>query len=791
MVSRGPSSVHAAGGAVDRRTFLRGLAVSSGAIAGSAAVPDTVFGTQPARGAVATGDVEWHRAPCPFCAVGCGLLVGIRDGRAVAVKGDTASPVSRGLACVRGYHALQALHGADRISSARIRSGGHLVDAPLTDALDLVAARLRETRAAHGSDSLAVYGSARWTVAERYVASRLFRGALGTHNVVSDAALDDASGAAGRLGSFGMHGAPGCYDDIEHADVFVLWNHNLAESDPVLFSRILERRRTAPAVRIIELTTRTTRTSYAADRSLPYAPRSELALANALCHEIVSRGWANRSFIERHVGFRVGRSAGSARAAGDTLAAESAESVDWEGYVRFLQAYEPDTMENVVGIPAAEVRWLASLYGDPARTIVSIWGADVNRHAQGTWLNNALYNIHLLVGKVATPGNAALCTTALADACTALECAGPLQPADRTAGAPTDLQRRLAARIWRTRAERVDARPAPDPLSLFVALEEGTVHFLWVQRADPLMRLPDLGRFRAAVSRTDRFLVVSDGYPTATTDTADVVLPAALWIEREGVTGNAERRLQHVAQLVPPPGDAADCAWQMIEVAQRLGLADAFPWPRAGQAQAAWHEYARFHAAASRRLPPLETLRAQPGALWPYTAQGGTNWRYSTAHDAAADARRGAFDFYGHVDHRAWIWLRPHQPPVEAPDAEFPFWLTSGPVLEHDVSGATRRVPVLHRAMPRAYAELNIRDAAQLGIRSGERVRLVGRRGSLEVEARIDHRTQPARGSVFVPSFDEAVPVNLLTLAASCPVSGQPDYGACVRIERIANGGTR
>ena len=187
----------------------------------------------------------------------------------------------------------------------------------------------------------------------------------------------------------------------------------------------------------------------------------------------------------------------------------------------------------------------------------------------------------------------------------------------------------------------------------------------------------------------------------------------------------------------------------------------------------------------------MSELRAKTGVMWPYADGRETRWRYNTAQDPAADRSRGAFDFYGHPDHRAWIWLRPYQPPVEAPDEAYPFWLVTGAVLEYWGTGTmTQRIPALHRAIPRAYVELNREDAGELGISDGEIVRLVSRRGSLEVPARIEYRSQPSRGQLFVPTFDEAVPVHLLTPDAGCPLSGQPDAGKCaVRVERLRRGG--
>jgi nitrate reductase NapA len=302
-----------------------------------------------------------------------------------------------------------------------------------------------------------------------------------------------------------------------------------------------------------------------------------------------------------------------------------------------------------------------------------------------------------------------------------------------------------------------------------------------------MVSLPNASRFRAAARRDGRFIVVSEVYPTPTTDVADVVLPAAMWFEREGDFVNPERRIEHFDRLVRPPGDCLSDMRQMIEVARRLGHGALFPWDVAGAESAVWDELGRLHDKPLDALPARAALGSGSGTLWPAPAGKETQWRFNAAHDPAADRRHGDFDFYGHPDHRAWIWLRPHEPFAESPDREFPYWFSSGSVVEHWGTGSmTRRIPSLHRALPNSYVEINGADARTLGIRDGDTVRLTSRRGSVELEARIDYRGQPPRGCVFVPAFDEGAPVNLLTLDACCPISGQPAYGACaVRIARV------
>lgn len=774
----------------DRRTFLKRIAMASATAAASALMPDIVFGEDVERYIGDPADLVWKKTPCRFCGVGCGLQVAIEDGRAVAVRGDPDSPVNRGLACVKGYHSVQALYGRDRLTRAMVRRDGRLVPVPMGEALDLVARRLRETIDRHGKDSVALYGSGQWTIPAGYVASKLFKGALGTNNLEANARLCMASAVTGFMTSFGLDEPMGCYEDIDHADVFVLWGANMAEMHPVLFSRMLERRQRSAATRIVDLATRTTRTSYAADRTLIFAPQSDLAIANAICHEIVARDWVNREFVDRHVAFKKGKTGIGYGLEDDFRFTDEAEDASWNEYVEFLEHYTPEQAQRISGVPAADIRWLASLYADRSRRVMSLWCMGMNQHTRGTWINNLVYNIHLLLGKIATPGNSPFSLTGQPSACGTVREVGTLTHALPRGVVTSEEDRAFAAGIWGVPPASIDSAPTHHTVSMFRALDRGDIRFLWIQGTNPMVTMPNLNRYRAGARKPDRFVVVSDVYPTPTTDVADVVLPAALWIEQEGLFGNSERRTQHFEQMLPPPGEAMSDAWQLIEVARRLGFQSLFPWSYADHVEGIWNEYARFHDNPKHRLAPLAELKARPGVMWPFVDGRETKWRYNTALDPAADRAHGEFDFYGHPDHRAWIWLRPYEPPPESPDAEYPFWLNTGRVLEHWHSGSlTRRIPTLHRAVPKAYVELNREDARELRIRDRDTVRLTSRRGSMQLEARIDYRAQPPRGQVFVPFFDEALLVNELTLDAYCPISAQPDYKKCaVRVERVGAG---
>jgi nitrate reductase (cytochrome) len=772
---------------VDRRTFLKRMGVVSAATAASAAVPNLVL--PPGAGLLGAGRTaaSWKKTPCRLCSVGCGLFVDLQSGRPVAVKGEVDSPVSQGLACVKGYNSVQALSGPDRITRALVRQNGVLTPVPLREAFDLVARKLGETLKDHGKNGVALYGSAQWSITDAYVASKLFKGALGTNNVESSSRLHAGSAMTGLQSTYGLDGAVGCYEDADHADIFVLWDVNLAETDPVLFSRLLARKRINPAVRIIDVATRVSRTSYASDHSLLHAPHAIPAIANGICYEIVARKWVHREFLDQHVAFKRGHTDFTQEPGEGSLVTDDPSDATWNDYVDFLQAYEPERAQALSGLSAASIRWLASLYGDPLRKVMSIWGKEVNQDIRGTWTNNLLHNIHLLVGKVASPGNSPFCLTEQPSGGCAVHDAGTLTHTLPGGVVENEADRRRAAEIWGVAAESIDPRPAGPVLSMFRRFEQGDIRFLWILGTNPMLSLPNADRYRRAAAREGRFIVVSEAYPTPTTDVADVVLPAAMWLERDGIYGNAERRLQYFDRSVAPPGEATGDAWQMIEVARRLGHAKLFPYEAGGHVEQIWEEYRRFHTEASSALPALSDLRALPGVLWPCVEGRETKWRYNAQYDPAVDTSRGGFDFYGHADRRAWIWLRPYDAAAESPDKDYPFWLTTGAVLEQWGGGAmTQRIPTLHRALPHAYVEINREDANQLGIRNREMVRLVSRRGAVDLEARIDYRSQPPQGVVFVPVFDEARPVNRLTLDVSCPLSGQPDADKCaVRVERL------
>ena len=770
---------------LNRRHFLKKMAKAAALLAAASMFPGIVFPKDQILDLSKDKAVQWKKSPCRFCGVGCGLLIGVADGKAVGVKGDPASPVNKGLCCVKGYHSVMSIYGKDRLTQPYIRKNGKMVAATMEEALNLIANKMKETIAEHGKDAVSIYGSGQWTIPDGYVASKFFKGGIGTNNVEANARVCMASAVTGFLTSFGMDEPMGCYEDFDHADVFVLWGNNMAEMHPVLFSRMLDQRMKRKGVKIIDLATRTTRTSAAADRTILFEPQTDLAIANAICYEIIENGWMNKEFVNKHCVVKSGKTNIGYGTEDNFKFKDKAENSSIAALREFLKDYQPEKIEDLTGVSAKDIKYLAALYGNPNNKVMSLWCMGVNQHTRGTWMNNLIYNIHLLLGKISTPGNSPFSLTGQPSACGTVREVGTLTHKLPYGVVMNEKHRQKAADIWKVPVENIPAKPTYHTMEMFRALDRGEIKFMWIQVTNPMVTIPNLKRYRNATKKEGRFIVVSDIYPTPTTDIADVILPAAMWIEREGMFGNSERRTQHFEQMLTPPGVAMSDTWQLIEVAKRMGMGHLFPWDKEHHIEEIWNEYIQFHKGTKHGMAPYETLKAESGVQWPYVDGKETKWRFHSKYDPAA--KGDDFDFYGKPEGKAWIWIRPYEPAAESPDQEYPFWLNTGRVIEHWHTGSmTRRIPVLHQGMPNAYAELHPEDAKAISVKNGDMVKLTTRRGTITMRASVNERGEPTRGQVFVPFFDEGYLINELTLDSFCPISKEPDYKKCaVRVERF------
>jgi nitrate reductase NapA len=796
---------------MDRRDFLRLSALASASAAlglpGRASAQDGRRLPQ-AAGPPQIEGVSWDKAPCRFCGTGCHVQVGVKEGKVVAVAGDPQAAVNKGLLCVKGYHVGGILYGKDRLTQPLLRVNGKLEPISWDKAIDIVAERIFAD-----PKGFAFYGSGQWTVPEGFAAQTLIKAGLSNNNIDPNARLCMASAVTGFLSTYGVDEPASCYDDLDVCDVVITWGNNPAEMHPVLFSRLMDRRSAGEKVRLVDMTTRNTRTSELADDVLLFQPQSDLAIANCIAQQLIARDAWDRGFVEKHCNFR-----------GDTDPPSLwGKEISFDDYKAAVADYTPEKVSKISGLPVEQLTMLADLFANPKLKIVSLWCMGMNQHTQGTAVNNLVHGVHLLSGHWGKPGDGPQSLTGQPAACGTAREVGTLAhalPGGRVV--MNKAHREQCEQLWNVPAGRINPKPGAHTLKMWeeFCTEGGSIGTIWVQVTNPGQTLPNAHKlFLAKKELKDKFLIVSEVYPTATTELADLVLPSAMWVEKNGIYGNSERRTQQWFRMVMPPGEARDDCWQTIAVAHKLlelghpGMKDkdgrfllriedadgkevpAWEWERyydVNVDEQLYERYRPFTHMKHKHVAPYQVLVKERGMRWPVVeVEPGkweeTRWRFVEGYDPFVEKGKG-FQFYHSKtsDDRALIWFRPYVPPPEVPDDDYPLWLNTGRVLEHWHSGTmTRRVPQLERAMPGAFAELNPEDAKELGVTNGDTVILETRRGRIELPAWIDGRAKPPRGTVFVPFFDERKRINELTLDAHDPFSKQPDYKKCaVKVRR-------
>ena len=793
----------------NRRDFIRSAAMGAATAVASGSTDYAL----PILEAAEDPGVEWNKAPCRFCGTGCHVQVGVQDGKVVAVAGDKDAEVNKGLLCVKGYHVGSALYGKDRLTQPLLKKGNGYVAISWDEALDVIASRIEDK-----PDEFAFYGSGQWTIPEGYAAQKLMKGGLANNHIDPNARLCMASAVTGFLATYGVDEPAGCYDDLDECDVLITWGNNPAEMHPVLFSRVIDRRSRGEKVTLIDISTRRTRTSERAQHYLEMKPHGDLAIANGIAHLLIKNGTYNKEFVESHCNFK---------SPDDENPNLHGKAINFEDYKKLLEPYTPEKVEELSGIAADDIRMLADLFGNPDLKITSLWCMGVNQHTRGTAMNCLIHGLHLLSGHFGQPGDSPTSLTGQPSACGTVREVGTLShtlPGGRVLANAE--HRQHAEEYWNLPEGRINPDKGYHTCLMWEkfctpADDGGDISTIWVQVTNPGQTLPNLNKlFNAKEKLDDKFLIVSEVYPTATTRLADLILPSAMWVEKNGIFGNSERRTQQWFKLVEPPGDARDDAWQTIAVARRLfdrnvaGMKDkdgeflfnvkdengqvvpVWDWSRYYDVNVDRHlfeEYRKFTRYKHKDLAPYEEYVNARGLRWPVVEQDDGSWqetrlRFSEGFDPYVEDGCGVQFYHSSTnDDRAQLWFHPWIEPAELPDDEYPLMLTTGRVLEHWHTGTmTRRIPELNRAMPSAFVEMNPDDARSRGIENGDRVRVNSRRGEVELTAWINGRGRPPVGTVFVPFFDESMLINDVTLDALDPFSKQPDYKkSAVQIQKV------
>ncbi len=754
-----------------RRDFLRGLAMATAL--------STISGT--AKAFANTSDPndpnspdKWTKGVCRYCGTGCGVLIGTKNGKAVAIKGDPNNH-NAGLLCLKGSMLIPVLNCKERVTQPLVRrqKGGPLEPISWDDALDLMAKRFRSDIDTYGPDSVAWYGSGQCLTEETYVANKIFKGGFGTNNVDGNPRLCMASAVGGYTTTFGKDEPMGTYQDIDSASCFFIIGSNTSEAHPVLFRRVARRKQSDPSVKIIVADPRRTNTARIADEHVAFRPGTDIALMHSMAWVIIYDELDNPRFWNRYANF-VG---------------PDGKPTDFEGYRKFLEDYSPDKVAKICDIPEEQIYRIARMFSESNAT-TSLWCMGINQRIQGVFANNCIHNLHLLTGHIGRPGATPFSLTGQPNACGGVRDGGALShllPAGRVVANPK--HREEMEKLWGLAPNTISPKPGPHTIAMFEALGRGDIRSIIICETNPAHTLPNLNKVDKAMSNPDSFIVCIEAFPDAETlKFADLVLAPAFWCERDGVYGCGERRYSLTEKAVEPPAGCRPTVNTLVEFGKRAGVDPKLL--NFANAEEVWDEWRMVSKGTTYDFSGMtrERLRQESGIIWPCPDEKhpGTNLRYVRGHDPLVPLNHpNRISFYGKPDGKATIFCRPYGGAAEEPDAEYPLYLTSMRVIDHWHSATmTSKVPELLKANPAAFVEINPEDAAAHGISHGDNVLLETRRGSLELPARVSDVCR--KGLIAVPFFDPKKLVNRLMNDANDPISREPEYKICsVRMKKV------
>ena len=690
-----------------------------------------------ADGSPSVGGIQ---TTCPYCGVGCGVRATLGAGRVLSVEGDARHPANLGRLCSKGA-ALGSTVGLEgRLLRPTIL--GRATD--WRTAVRTIADTFTRTVAEHGPDSVAFYVSGQLLTEDYYAANKLMKGFIGSGNIDTNSRLCMASAVTAHKLAFGADLVPGCYEDLDLADLVVFAGHNAAWTHPVLFRRMEAQR--GRGQRHVVIDPRRTDTAEVSDLHLPLAPQTDVRLWNGLLADLIARGAVDRNFVAAHV-------SGFAQVEAQLNADDQS----------------PGAVAADCGLARADLRTFFDWFAQTPRT-VSLFSMGANQSVQGVAKGLAIINTHLATGRIGKPGAAPFSITGQPNAMGGREVGGMAN----MLAAHMDFDEVSRARVQRFwGAPTIASGPGLKAVEMFEAVGDGRIKAIWIMATNPVVSLPDATRVRAALANCP-FVAVSDCM--ADTDTlayAHVALPAQAWGEKDGTVTNSERRISRQRAVLPAPGEArAD--WRIIaDVAGAMGFSDAFGWRSSAQVFREWARLTAYeNAARPLNLGPLATLTPQAyDALkpvqWPVTAAGPTARLFTDGGFAMPDARARA------------VPVAPAGP-AQATDPAYPLALNTGRVRDHwHTLTRTGLAPELCRHAPEPYVEIHPADAGPLGLVEGRLTRVSTAQGEAVAAARVSDRQRP--GSIFMPmhwsgAYAPSGQANPLVAARVDPRSGQPEF---------------
>lgn len=670
---------------------------------------------------LARGRAErWVPTTCGYCSTGCGLLIGLAGDTPVAIRGDEACATNQGQLCIKGAYQWRTLRHPERATTPMVRKNGHLVPVSWEEALTVIANKIREALAEVGPEGVGIYGSGQLTLEENYALTKLARGVLKTPNFDSNTRLCMSGTVFGLINVFGSDGPPGCYEDLDLADCLLIFGCNPAEMHPQLWRRMLKNKLERGA-RLIVVDPRRTLPARAADLHLQLRPGTNLHLLNCIIHVLLRDNLIDREQVERL-------------------------AVGLERVEEIVRQYAPEQVAPICGVAAADIeqaaRWLAE-----ARSATTVFVQGVTQSAAGVEAVSTICTLHLLTGHIGRPGAAPFSLTGQAAAMSAREVgASGFLPGYRNWQNPR--HRQEVAAHWGIQPEELPAG-TNDIGTMLNLIEAGKLKVLWNIATNPVVSLPEQSRVRPLLEKV--FLIVQDiFYPVETAQYADVFLPAAQWGEKTGTYTNSERRVNLAEAAVPPPGLAKTDLEIIQQVAARLGAEKAFAWPEPEAVFAEWKVLSQGRPCDMSGIS-YELIRRERGVQWPRPAGGQSQPRlYSDGRFWTMAEESQSYGEFNQAAGRAWLFAAKAPTDVLRPNEEYPFYLNTGRILEHYHSRTkTKRIPEIQQLAPEPFLELNPINASSLGIREGDRVKIISPWGEAIARARLCDTVAP--GQVFLP----------------------------------------
>jgi len=697
----------------------------------------------------------WTKTTCPYCGVGCGVLVRpSADGQAAEVRGDPDHPANFGRLCSKGTALGATLADEGRLLAPLV--GRAPTD--WTAALDLVARKFSEAIAQYGPDSVAFYVSGQLLTEDYYVANKLMKGYIGSANIDTNSRLCMASSVAGHKRAFGSDTVPGCYEDLELADLIVLVGSNLAWCHPVLYQRLAaarERRGT----KVIVIDPRRTATCAIADLHLGIKAGSDVALFNGLLAHLARNNVIDETFVSQH-------------------------TRNFESVLYVANQLPLDTIADLAALSSTDIRAFYDAFAGTER-VVTVYSQGVNQSTTGTDKVNAIINCHLATGRIGKPGMGPFSVTGQPNAMGGREVGGLANMLAAHTELSDPEHRRIVRSFWKS--PRIADKPGLKAVDLFRAVAAGKIKALWIMATNPAVSMPESDLVRHAL-KSCPFLVISEvERHTDTAAFAHVLLPSSGWGEKDGTVTNSERRISRQRAFRVAPGSARPDWWQIAQVATRMGFSDAFSWCAPVEIFA---EYAALSGAENDGNRDLDLSRHRCIKGDTYDTLTPFQWP-AKEHAATGGSERFFADgrFFT-PDGRARFIETPVRSPADVPTAALPLVLNTGRIRDqwHTMT-RTARAPRLASHVAEPFVEMHPDDAALLGIAPADLTVIANDLGSVIVRAVVSDRV--ARGSVFVPmhwsdQFASRARVDVLVRANVDDVSGQPElkHGA-VRIERF------